>query len=228
MTLISIIVPVYNGEKTIAACLQSIRQQTVADHEVIAVNDGSTDDTLKVLNQFRDKIKIITQQNQGASAARNRGAQAATAPFLIFWDADIQARPVMLERMHDALRQHPDCSYAYSSFRFGVKTFKLFAFSAEKLRQMPYIHTTSLLRREHFPGFDERLKKFQDWDLWLTMLGQGHTGCLVDEVLFAVKAGGTMSAWLPSFAYRLPLLRRLKSVRSYQDAEAMIKQKHQL
>jgi len=228
MPAISIIVPVFNGEKTIAESLRSILQQTVTDREIIVVDDGSTDKTLRVLKQFGDRIKIITQKNQGAGAARNQGARAATAPFIIFWDADIQARPVMLERMHRELAQHPDCSYAFSSFRFGFKTFKLFAFSAEKLRRMPYIHTTSLLRREHFPGFDERLKKFQDWDLWLTMLTQGHVGCFVDEVLFTVKAGGTMSAWLPSFAYRLPLLRRLKRVRSYRDAETIIKLKHHI
>ena len=228
MPAISIIVPVFNGEKTIAESLRSILQQTVTDREIIVVDDGSTDKTLRVLKQFGDRIKIITQKNQGAGAARNQGARAATAPFIIFWDADIQARPVMLERMHRELAQHPDCSYAFSSFRFGFKTFKLFAFSAEKLRRMPYIHTTSLLRREHFPGFDERLKKFQDWDLWLTMLTQGHVGCFVDEVLFTVRAGGTMSAWLPSFAYRLPLLRRLKRVRSYRDAETIIKLKHHI
>ena len=228
MPAISIIVPVFNGEKTIAESLRSILQQTVTDREIIVVDDGSTDKTLRVLKQFGDRIKIITQKNQGAGAARNQGARAATAPFIIFWDADIQARPVMLERMHRELAQHPDCSYAFSSFRFGFKTFKLFAFSAEKLRRMPYIHTTSLLRREHFPGFDERLKKFQNWDLWLTMLTQGHVGCFVDEVLFTVRAGGTMSAWLPSFAYRLPLLRRLKRVRSYRDAETIIKLKHHI
>ena len=228
MATISIIVPVYNGEKTMAACLKSIVQQTITDREIIVVNDGSTDGTLDILKQFRDQITIITQENQGASSARNRGAREATAPFLIFWDADLEARPVMLERMHHELRQHPGCSYAYSSFRFGFKTFKLFAFSAGKLRRMPCIHTTSLLRREHFPGFDERLKKFQDWDLWLTMLTQGHAGCFVPEVLFTVRAGGTLSAWLPSFAYRLPLLRRLKRVRSYRDAETIIKLKHHI
>ena len=108
------------------------------------------------------------------------------------------------EKMHRALAEHQEASYAYSSFKFGFKTFTCGAFSAERLRQMPYITTTSLIRAKDFPGFDGSLKKFQDWDVWLTMLAQNKTGIWMPEVLFSVvprKSG--MSSWLPSFVHKM-------------------------
>jgi len=48
---------------------------------------------------------------------------------------------------------------------------------------MPYIHTTSLIKKDYFPGFDENIKRFQDWDLWLTMLQSGHTGYFINQIL---------------------------------------------
>jgi len=88
-----------------------------------------------------------------------------------------------------------------------------------------YIHTTSLIRKKHFPGFDKKLKRFQDWDLWLTMLDRGYKGKFIPEILFQVKPGGTMSKWLPKGVYKLPFL---KQVQKYKEAEKIIKAKHKL
>jgi glycosyltransferase involved in cell wall biosynthesis len=225
MPQISIIIPVYNAQNTLTDCLQSIYHQTLNSYEIIAVNDGSTDSSRQILEQYRDKITVIDQPNAGAPAARNSGAKIARAPFLLFCDADIILNRDCLQKMSDALQRHPESSYIYSSFIFGSKKFKLWPFDPGKLKQMPYIHTASLLRREHFPGFDKKLKRFQDWDLWLTMLEAGHTGWFIDEILFRVKAGGTMSAWLPSFLYKIPFLPQVKK---YRLAEKIIKSKHGL
>lgn len=225
---VSVIIPIYNGEKTIARCLESIFSQTLKPKAVIIVNDGSTDQTADVLKEFSGQIQVINQPNRGASAARNCGAAAASTPLIIFCDADITLAPTMLEQMQQALDAHPEASYAYSAFKFGFKTFRLFPFDEAKLKQSPYIHTTSLIRREHFPGFDESLKRFQDWDLWLTMLEQNHRGYFIPKILFTVSAGGTMSTWLPSFAYRLPWLEKTKQVAAYNQAQKVIRQKHHL
>ena len=91
------------------------------------------------------------------------------------------------------LDENEDISYVYSSFKFRWKTFKLWEFNAEKLKEMPYIHTTSLIRREHFPGFDPKLKRMQDWDLWLTMQEKGYKGKWINEVLF--KTVCSNSGW---------------------------------
>ncbi len=228
MAEISVVIPAYNAAKTLGSCLKSLFNQTFKDIEVIIVNDGSTDDTTKILEKFKDKIKIINQKNQGAATARNRGAKEAYAPFIIFCDADVVMKPKMLEIMYQTLKNHRGVSYVYSSFKFGWKTFKLLPFSAPKLQQMPYVHTTSLIRYEHFPSFDPSLKKFQDWDLWLTMLEQDHIGHFIPQVLFTVKPGGSMSKWLPKFVYDIPWPWKFKRLEVYRQAERIIKEKHKL
>jgi glycosyltransferase involved in cell wall biosynthesis len=223
--MISVIIPVYNAEKTLKQCLESIFRQTNSEIEIIAVNDGSIDDSLAILRQYADRIKIINQSNAGAPTARNAGFKESRGEQVIFCDADVIMSPKMLEKMSVALDENPAAAYAYSSFRFGFKKFRLWPFDAIKLRQMPYIHTTSLIRREFFSGFDESLKKFQDWDLWLTILERGGEGVWLDEVLFAVKSGGTMSVWRPKVFYHLPWP---KSVRHYDEAKEIIKKKHKI
>ena len=86
----------------------------------------------------------------------------------------------------------------------------------------------ALIRREDFPatGWDESLKKFQDWDLWLTMLSLGKIGYFIPQVLFTISTGGVMSSWLPSFAYKL--LPFLPTVKKYKAAKAVIFKKHGL
>ena len=134
----------------------------------------------------------------------------------------------MLELMLKTLKDNPSASFCYSSFIWGHKKFKLWPFDAEKLKIMPYITTTSLIRLKDFSGFDESLKKFQDWDLWLTMLYQGRTGVWIDKILFKMAVGGTqtMSNWLPALAYKL--LPWLPQVKKYNKAMAIIKKKHNL
>jgi len=231
--MISIIIPVYNQANKLIKCLNSIRFQTLKDLEVIIVNDGSTDDVINKIGKFTLEleksnenlsIKVITQENRGAPFARNRGFSESNGEFVIFCDADIVMKEDMLEIMLDTLNNNKDISYCYSSFYFGKKLFKLCPFNKNKLKEMPYIHTTSLIRREHFLGFDENIKKFQDWDLWLTMLENNYHGIWIDKVLFRVETGGTISNWLPAFAYKY--LTFLSIVKKYNEAMSIIKQKH--
>ena len=95
---------------------------------------------------------------------------------VIFCDADVLMREDMLETLERALRQNPGSEYAYCAFKFGFKSFPSQPFDADALRRQNYIHTTSLMKREAFPGFDPSIKRLQDWDLWLTMLEEGENG----------------------------------------------------
>lgn len=227
--MISIIIPVYNQAKKIPNCLNSIAKQSYMNYELIIVNDGSKDKVGRALERYKKlfspRIKIIHQRNQGANVARNNGFKEARGEYLLFCDADIVMREDMLEKMLRVIREKK-CSYVYSSHKFGFKKFRLWEFSSEKLRKMPYIHTTSLINRQDFPGFDENIKRLQDWDLWLTMLENGKEGQWIDDYLFAVKGGGTMSSWMPSFFYKIfPFLPK---VRKYKKAVEVIKKKHGL
>ena len=91
MTKISIIVPVYNTEKFLEKCLNSLIKQTLKDIEIICINDGSIDNSLQILRKFANKdkrIQIINQTNSGLSIARNAGINKATGEYIGFVDSD--------------------------------------------------------------------------------------------------------------------------------------------
>ena len=89
--LLSVIIPVYNVEPYLEQCLDSVINQTYKNLEIICIDDGSTDNSLKILEKFQKKdkrIKLIKQQNQGASVARNAGLDIATGEYIAFVDSD--------------------------------------------------------------------------------------------------------------------------------------------
>jgi glycosyltransferase involved in cell wall biosynthesis len=97
---VSVVIPLYNKESSISRTLNSILNQTVDDFEVIVVNDGSTDNSLDIVKKFDDpRIHLIQQQNQGVSAARNRGVEAAEGKLIAFLDADDEWLPIFLEKI---------------------------------------------------------------------------------------------------------------------------------
>lgn len=237
--MISIIIPVYNHAKKLSKCLDSILRQSYREFEVVVVDDGSTDNIQAILDKYASifaseglEFKAIYHEiNKGASAARNKGFLESKGEYVIFLDADIVMKPRMLQKMADVLSKKEKYSYVYSSFRFGFKKFKLWRFSEKRLKEMPYIHTSSLIRREHFPGFDEELKKFQDWDLWLAMLKEGHKGKWIPRVLFRIKGGGTMSSWLPAIFYKVSWKKlgiKMQNIEEYNNSLKIIKNKHKL
>ncbi|MFH1192649.1 MAG: glycosyltransferase family 2 protein [bacterium] len=283
---ISIIIPTYNHGQELCKCLDSVFAQTFRDFEIIIINDGSTDGTEKILDDYLKtpplppsrgelgatpplrqaqgrllppssvEIKIINQKNQGAPVARNNGFKESKGEYVIFLDADIVLRKDALEKMLGALGKNTPLTpltrgelgnsplpahsfkggiaYAYSDFKFGFKKFKLFPFDGKKLRKNNYIHTSALIRRDAFPagGFDVSLKKFQDWDLWLTMLEEGHIGVWIPEVLFKVKQRKQgMSEWLPSFIYKIPWAKfgiKIKAIEKYEKWLEVVRNKHGL
>lgn len=237
--LISVIIPVYNHAHTLKRTLESLFNQTYRPLEVIVVNDGSTDNFDEVVKECLlltdgdcigagSVLSVISQPNSGAPVARNKGFAMSKGEHVIFWDADTLAHPQMLQKMFAYLQKHPDASYAYSQFKFGWKRIKSQHFDADKLKQVNYVDVTSLIRRADFPKFDESLRRFQDWDLWLTMLEQNKTGVFIPEVLYEKVVGSRegISTWLPSFMYQLPW--KSKQVKKYDAAKEIILKKHHL
>ena len=102
---ISVLIPVYNAEKYLPQCLQSLAEQTYTDFEIIAVEDGSTDGSPEVLQSFavRDKrLRIVRQKNAGVASARNRLLKEARGKYLAFVDADDWVKPNYLEKLYAA------------------------------------------------------------------------------------------------------------------------------
>lgn len=110
-TTVSVIVPSYNVASSVGRCLDSVYGQTYGDLEVIAVNDGSTDDTLQVLREYRrnhGSLILIDQCNQGLSAARNAGIDAATGEYIFFLDSDDYLGPEEIELLANAMSEDVD------------------------------------------------------------------------------------------------------------------------
>jgi len=96
---ISIIIPAYNAEETLRATLQSCLHQTLDPHEIIVIDNGSQDETAKVIAAFADRVKYFFTKNEGVSRARNIGAERAVGEWLLFLDADDQLLPHALESL---------------------------------------------------------------------------------------------------------------------------------
>lgn len=249
--MISVIISLYNKRKTITRCIESILNQSYKDLEIIVVDDGSTDGSLDVVPASSSvipairprahgrgakagiQIKIISGLGHfGANWARNYGAHLAHGEYLFFCDADIIFKKDTLQKMLAALTANKNASYAYSSFKIGWKKMLGRPFDAGALKKQNYISTMSLIRRADFAGFDENLEKFQDWDLWLTMLEKGKTGIFVPEVLFYAKPSRHgKSKWMPRIFYKIPWEKfgiKMKAMEKYNKGLEKIKIKHDL
>lgn len=106
MSKFSIIVPVYNVENYIEKCLESIMKQTYKDYEVIVVNDGTKDNSMDIVKKY--PVKIIEQENQGLSVARNTGVKHAKGEYIIFLDSDDYIEENLLEEISKSLNNKPD------------------------------------------------------------------------------------------------------------------------
>ena len=106
MPKFSIIIPIYNVEEFIKECLDSVMSQTFKDYEVIAVNDGTKDNSMDIVKKY--KVKIINQENGGLSSARNTGVKHAKGEYIIFLDSDDTIERDLLKKLDTATKDKPD------------------------------------------------------------------------------------------------------------------------
>lgn len=187
---ISVIIPAYNAGKYIGEAIDSALAQTYSNLEVIAVDDGSTDDTRGILEPYikEQKIRYIYQANRGLAGARNTGIRAAQGEYLAFLDADDIFLPEKIERQTAYLERHPECDVCYCdlwhffeeapermlklnyNFYSGERVFP-------ELLKKNFINPLSLtLRRsvfDRFGYFNENLRRSEDWDYWVNLAWQG-------------------------------------------------------
>jgi glycosyltransferase involved in cell wall biosynthesis len=117
----SVVIPLYNKEATVARAIQSVLSQTLQDFEIVVVDDGSTDNGARVVENIGDpRIRLIHQENQGVSSARNRGIAEAKHELIAFLDADDEWLPEFLETIRRMALRYPDC--AIYATRYFLRT----------------------------------------------------------------------------------------------------------
>lgn len=235
-SLVSIIIPVFNRQHELRLSLASVAKQSYRPLEVIVVDDGSE---IKVTSEFIQKFlgdinfTLIHQKNSGAPAARNNGFVHSKGEYVIFWDSDTVGNVDMVEKMYKKLQENVDASFVYANhIHAGKIKFHSRPFDIAELKKNNYINTMSLLRRKDFLLWDESLRRFQDWDLWLTLAEQGKKGVWLDEFLYtSVQTRGGISYWLPSFAYKCPwkyVPFFYKRVKKFEESKKIVQTKHHL
>jgi peptidoglycan/xylan/chitin deacetylase (PgdA/CDA1 family) len=178
---VSIIIPVYNGESSLAETITALQQQTSSAWEAIVIDDGSTDGTLAIaqkLAQADSRIRVITQENQGVSAARNAGIRSAQFDWLLFLDADDWVAPSFLERLTNKLMAETDLDLVYCDWDYmtpdgdelpgdrchpDADLFQTYVIGC------PFAIHACIVRRqlvEALGYFDTTLKTCEDRDLW--------------------------------------------------------------
>ncbi|GAA0533774.1 glycosyltransferase family 2 protein [Chitinophaga japonensis] len=178
--MVSIITPVYNGEKYIGRTIQSVVNQTYSDWELIIIDDCSTDATSKLVHEASEadrRIKLIKLKvNQGAAAARNAGIKASGGRFIAFLDGDDVWLPGKLETQLDFMLTN-EVSFTYSAYYAVKDEIKILrkaplkiTYSATLLNPrigcLTVIYDTAVLGKVYMPN----IRKRQDWATWLSIL----------------------------------------------------------
>ncbi|BAO45442.1 glycosyltransferase family 2 protein [Thiolapillus brandeum] len=177
---ISVVIPNYNYEKYVGEAIRSVLDQTWNNREVVVVDDGSTDDSVRVIRKFGDKVRLIRQENQHLSAARNTGIRAAKGNWIAFLDSDDLWHPCKLELQVEALKKNPDWAFIGGDVldEGDYPDFDKATIQEEEvtlndfLAYTPMSGSVALVKTECFNKvgmFDPGLRSSEDLDMWLRL-----------------------------------------------------------
>jgi glycosyltransferase involved in cell wall biosynthesis len=204
--LVSVIIPAFNRETTIARSVGSALNQTYSNLEVIVVDDGSRDGTLCALEQFAGRITVVSQENAGPSRARNLGASQARGTILAFLDSDDEWLPHKIERQVRLMQGYGDgmpcciCNAAYTDVdgQSPMTSFKQAGFvtpfevgvlenpAALMTRTFVLFNQVVAIRRESFEqvgGYKDDLRLLEDYELSLRLSTLGPWGVLSEPLV---------------------------------------------
>jgi glycosyltransferase involved in cell wall biosynthesis len=189
MPLISVIIPVFNGEKTIKETINSVLEQTFSDFEIIVIDDGSKDSTVNVLESISDsRLKVFSYPNGGVSVSRDRGLSHASGDFIAFLDADDLWTPDKLEAQFNALQANPQAAVAYSWVNYITQSGEFFrlgnhvnangdVYERMLIQNLVENGSNFLIRRQaliEVGGFNPALTPAEDWDMGLRLAARYH------------------------------------------------------
>jgi GT2 family glycosyltransferase len=201
---VSVIIPAYNQGRYLASALDSVLGQSFGDFEIIAVDDGSADETPALLAGYGPPLRTIRQANAGLAATRNRGIAEAGGRWLAFLDADDAWRPDFLAVMVRALDAAPEAVAAFAAWQYVDREGRLlpqvvFPFGGDEQRladQLAWrnslLPSAAVVARDAAVacgGFDTALAACEDWDLWLRLRPLGRL-LLVPQVLLEYRTHG--------------------------------------
>tara|TARA_R100000935_G_scaffold198_1_gene546 strand:+ start:890 stop:1819 length:930 start_codon:yes stop_codon:yes gene_type:complete len=187
--MFTVVIPLFNKEEYIHATVASVLQQTYSDFELLVINDGSTDGSLGVLQEYKDaRIKIISTKNNGAAAARNLGVSKAIHPYVALLDADDWWAPTYLEEMAKAITTFP-ANTVFATGRTHIFAEKEVVYTHSYLpekgttdlvnhfqvlsKHLPAINSSNVVvRKDYFietGGFNEAMQHFEDHECWLRL-----------------------------------------------------------
>lgn len=191
--LLSIVIPYYNLGKTLPDTIDSIKQNTYKDYEIIIVNDGSTDEeSISVLQQYQndEQIRIINIDNKGLANARNVGAEAAKGEFVAFIDADDRIEKTFYTKAINILHQYSNVSYVYSwvqYFEGSTAVWPTFNIHIPYLLCANMLAAFAVVRKNDFLNFGKNRIKMEygmeDYDGWVSLAEHGCLGVSIPERL---------------------------------------------
>jgi|YNPMSStandDraft_1061717.scaffolds.fasta_scaffold49609_2 glycosyltransferase involved in cell wall biosynthesis len=208
--LVSVVIPVYNGERFVAQAIESVLAQTWPNLEVVAVNDGSTDSSAEVLGRYEGRIVTLHQNNRGVAEARNAGIRRARGEFIAFLDQDDWWRPEKLSRQVPVMLNNPRVGLVHSAADHyddasGQWTEPLFPLALQSqlvgdcFRQLlkgNVIYNSSVLVRTAaiieagLCDTDIRGNTVQDYDLWLRVARRWELAYVPERLaVFRVHSG---------------------------------------
>lgn len=170
--LFSVIIPIHDLDGVILTrCLRSIKDQDYANLEVICVLDGPNPVLRKITESF--PFNLIEIEHGGACAARNAGFRISSGDIVSFFNSDYIAKPGMVRMWVDALKNHPDCGFAYGGYEMNSNrrwSYPSKPFSEFELEVANYIDCGFPLWRKYVVEWDVNCKSLQDWDFWIRVV----------------------------------------------------------
>ena len=190
---VSIITPCYNAGPYLRPAIESALNQTKPPHEVIVIDDGSTDDSASVAESFGGRVHVIRQENRGESVARNRGISVATGTHLLFLDADDLLHEQALERRCAVISGTNNTVVLTNCGYFRESPLECFSTTSPKVDNFfPHIIMTNFSPPHSYlvpadiarrtGGFAEHLTYYEDWDFWCQVALTGAELVCVDTV----------------------------------------------
>ncbi|MCX6766045.1 MAG: glycosyltransferase, partial [Candidatus Moranbacteria bacterium] len=234
--LTSVIITAHNYGKFLKDCIDSVLEQTVKPKEIIVVNDASNDNTDEIVKIYENKVQYFKVDFKDAQKARNFGFSKAIGEYVVFLDSDDYFYEDAIEKMQSEMESNPELNLVYSDrTNFGDETIlkninQASKWSSEKfnygnLKTHNYIPLPSLIRRKKFKGFDERIKRFQDWDAWLTLLKNGKAKRITEPLYFARFHGKNKTFTVNKYIEKLKILHKhniIKMARVKDKREKLI------